>query len=137
MFVSEAMNKKPKTISPDAPLERAVKIMKKHGISSLIVLEKRKPSGIITSFDVFSASKKKNASVKDAMKKNLIYVSPEDSLNYAASLMMRNKVQKLPVLENGKLVGIITVSDMMMYQKSIVDKFRKISDVRKYMGVGF
>ncbi len=138
MFVHEAMNKKPKTIGHNEPLEKALKLMKENGISSLIVTKNKKPAGIVTTFDIFSVEKNKRVKkfVRHAMKTNLISVAPDDSLNYAASLMMRHKIQKLPVIEGEKIVGMLTTSDMAEYQENLVKRARNVSELKKYMGVG-
>lgn len=139
MFVSDAMNRKPKTIEHNAPVEKAIRLMKKNRISSLIVTKNKKLAGILTTFDIFSSRKisSRKLFVRDAMKTEIIKVSSNDSLNYAASLMMRHKIQKLPVIDEEKLVGILTVSDLMSYQNQLESKVKNISELKKYMGVGF
>jgi len=138
MFVSEAMNRRPKTIEHNETIEKAVMLMKKNGISSLIVTKNRKPAGILTTFDIFSLDREKGKRffVRHAMKTNLISVAPDDSLNYAASLMIRHKIQKLPVIEGEKIIGMLTASDMAEYQENLVRRVKNVSEIKKYMGVG-
>lgn len=51
--------------------------------------------------------------VRKIMKKDVYYVSPENSIEDASTLMIRHKITRLPVLENGKLVGIVTRGDII------------------------
>ncbi len=138
MFVHEAMNRKPKTIEHNESIKKAVRLMKKNGISSLIVTKNKKPAGIVTTFDIFSLEKNKEKKlfVKHAMKTNLISVAPNDSLNYAASLMIRHKIQKLPVIEGEKIIGMLTASDMADYQENLLKRAKNVFEIKRYMGVG-
>jgi len=91
---------------------KAAFIMEKHGIGGLPVLDNEKPCGIITSRDVRRTHP--NRIVADAMSKNVIYVYKDTFLWDAMQIIEDNKIERLPVLEESRLVGIITKTDILL-----------------------
>lgn len=128
MLVLEAMNKDVKTIRPDATVKEAAGIMREHRIGSLVVIS---PSGaiggIVTEHDILAnvvATGKDSASTKvsDIMTEKVVTVGPQQSLEDAADIMVKNRIKKLPVVERGVLVGIITASDLITYERRLIEK---------------
>jgi CBS domain-containing protein len=91
--------------------------MTEKGLSCLIVVIKAFPVGILTERDIVRRIVAKRASpdtkITEAMTKNLITVEPETSLREAARIMSTNKIRRLPVLKQNKLVGIVVASDFV------------------------
>ncbi len=127
MLVRKWMSANPIVIEETASLSDAINILKKHKIRRLPVMKKGKLVGIISDRDLKEASPSKVSSldiwelhylmskilVKNIMKKNVITVSPETTLERAAILMFDNKIGGLPVLDKEKnLVGILTEQDV-------------------------
>jgi len=86
-----------------------------------------------------SSDRVKNAEdvkVEEIMTKNIITVSPEKSLEDAADVMTTNKIKKLPVVENGKLVGIITATDLISYENKLIEKVSTILTVAPMKRIG-
>lgn len=138
MFVKEVMLTDVKTIGPKEPIQKAIRAMKKFRVGSLVVLRNGKPEGIVTNFDITSMenTKRKKIFVKNVMKTNLVFVSPEDSLNRAIELMTEHKIKRLPVIDNEKLVGIVSDREINEHFAGLLKKVENISSVRKYMGFG-
>ncbi|HOV80903.1 MAG TPA: GGDEF domain-containing protein [Bacillota bacterium] len=90
---------------------KAALLMEKHGIGGLPVLDNGKLCGIITSRDVRRSHP--NRIVADAMSKNVICVSRDIFLWEAMDIMKERKIERLPVLENSRLVGIVTKTDVL------------------------
>lgn len=90
---------------------KAALLMEKHCIGGLPVLNEGKLCGIITSRDVRRTHP--NRIVADAMSKNVIHVSSGDSLLHAINIVKEKKVERLPVVDNCKLVGIVTKTDIL------------------------
>lgn len=115
--IKDVMTKNVVTVEPeDRTLDAAVK-MKEKGIGALIVVSKGSPVGILTERDLVRnviATKKDPESTRivDIMSKPLITTTPNATMKEAAKKMMINDVRRLPVVTNGKLVGIITVADL-------------------------
>ena len=126
MFVKNKMTTNPFTVSPDNNVPEAHEIMKEHGIKRLPVIKNGKLVGIVSKEDILKASPSQattfsinevtyllsKTKISQIMKKNPISVSPDALLEEAALLMRDNAVGFLPVVENDKLVGIITESDI-------------------------
>ncbi|HPT78236.1 MAG TPA: CBS and ACT domain-containing protein [Candidatus Atribacteria bacterium] len=126
MFVRNKMKANPFTISPDQTIPEAHEIMVQHGVRRLPVMKNGKLVGIVSREDIQSASPSKATSlsvgeityllaktkIKQIMSKNIVTISPDALLEEAATLMRDQKVGFLPVVEDARLVGIITESDI-------------------------
>lgn len=126
MFVRNKMTSNPFTISPEATIPEAHEIMAKNNVKRLPVIREGKLVGVVSKSDIdqYSPSKATTFSVGEityllaktkvsqVMVKNALYISPEALLEEAALLMRNNGIGFLPVLDGGKLVGIITESDI-------------------------
>ena len=116
--VSKFMIKNFKSISPNSTIEDAAKILYDDNITSLLVLDDGAFVGIITEQDLMSSTlvfgHKKNTMVKDVMSASLVSVEPTSSIIDAANIMVEKKIHKLPVMENNKIVGLISATDLMV-----------------------
>ncbi|MEE9594204.1 MAG: CBS domain-containing protein [Candidatus Hydrothermarchaeales archaeon] len=115
--VREAMTRKVVTLPPTATANVSAKKMAEAGIGSIVVVS-GKPLGIITERDIcysVVAVDKRPAKVKieDIMSSPLQTVSPETTLTQASRMMAKNNIRRLPVMENDKLVGIISNKDIL------------------------
>ena len=117
MKVKDIMSKKVITVAPKETIFTCAVKMAQSGIGALVITEKSLPLGIITERDfvrnvVASRKDPNNTKVSEVMSKPLLTTSPEDDLKEAAKIMVINEVRRLPVVENGKLVGILTSADL-------------------------
>jgi len=142
MLVKEAMNKGVKTIRPSDTVKNAAQIMNENRIGSLVVVSGTgEVVGIITERDILTdiVAESKNAEdvkIEEIMTKNIITISPEKSLEDAADVMTENKIKKLPVVENGKLIGIITATDLISYENKLIEKISTILTVAPMKNIG-
>ena len=121
MLVKEIMNR-PFVVDKDVSLGEAAEIMSKKNIGSLIFLSKEKIKGIITDKDLIR-NFKKNGKISHAMSSSVKTIDPEATLDRAAEVMRENKIKRLPVLEKGKLVGIITMTDVIANFEALEEEF--------------
>ena len=126
MFVRNYMTKAPITISKKTPVFEALEIMKKYNIRHLPVVSDGKLDGVVTEKMLLTVSPSPATSlsiyelnyllakmtVADAMVKQVLMVTPDTTIEEAAMLMRENKIGSVPVVEDGNLVGIITVVDI-------------------------
>jgi len=127
MLVHERMSKHPITVTEDTPIAQALKVMRDEKVRRLPVLDKKgKLVGIVSERDLLYASPSPVTSlsiyeihyllaqitVKEIMTRDVITVTEYTPLEEAARIMADNKIGGLPVVRNGKLVGIITESDL-------------------------
>jgi CBS domain-containing protein len=106
------------SISPDAFVFDALKMMAEKNIGSLVVMEHGKLLGIVTerTYAREIALKGRTSSqtlVRDIMSTNLICVRPENSVEDCMAVMTKKTVRHLPVVEHGKIVGIVSIGDMV------------------------
>ncbi|MGQ9689371.1 MAG: CBS and ACT domain-containing protein [Desulfobaccales bacterium] len=116
MRVSEIMNKDPITISPDMPVGKALKLMQQYNIRHLPVLEGDFMVGWVsarTLREVLLASMLEVITVGDVMVEAPISVTPDTSVEEAARLVHEHKIGGMPVLDGEKLVGVLTVNDLL------------------------
>ena len=125
MQVKDIMNKEVKTIGPGSAVQEAASIMSEHSIGCLIVVKKDSMAGIITERDIIkrvvaedlSASKTK---IEDVMTTKVVMIGPDKDITEAAQIMTERKIKKLPVLDDGNLVGILTLVDICAVQPGII-----------------
>jgi len=116
MQVKNQMSRKVVTIPPETPILRAMEVMRENSIRHLPVVEGEDIVGLVTEGDLRQASLLSmvdKVSIEDVMIKTPFTVSPEASIEDAARLIYRHKIGGLPVVEGKRLVGIITVVDLL------------------------
>jgi len=116
MKVEDRMVRSVVTIGQSASISDAIKLMKKHSIRHLPVVKGQQFVGWVTAGDIreaFLASVIEQLTVGDVMIKDPLTISPEANLEEAAELLHRHRVGGLPVVVGRRLVGVITVADIM------------------------
>ncbi|MBI4173448.1 MAG: amino acid permease [Candidatus Aenigmarchaeota archaeon] len=116
LAVSSIMSRMPAVVSPADSLPAAVSKMRRLGIGSVIVAQGRKPIGIITERDVVQRLGRDGTTkgkCKQIMSAPLVTVKPHTKVTEALALMKQHGIKRLPVLDNGKLAGIVTYTDII------------------------
>ena len=118
------------TIRPDSTVFDALAKMAEKDIGSLVVMDGEKLVGIVTerhySRNVILKGKKSPTTVvSDIMERDVIHVRPEQSVELCMALMTERRVRHLPVLDGQKVVGIVSIGDLL---KSIISKQKFIID---------
>lgn len=122
MQVKDVMNRAV-VIDHDVDLKQAAQIMSERNIGSLIVMNKNNILGIISEEDVLKNISSLGKSISKVMSKKIVTISPEESLENAADIISRKKVKRLPVVNNGKLVGIVTATDLVANLEAVDEDF--------------
>ncbi len=129
MRIKDMMTKNPMTVDSETLVIDAQKIMKENNIRRLPVVDKGKLLGIITKHDLLEASPSPATSlsvhelnyllskmkVKEIMKKNPVTLTPDTPFEEALKIGQDKRIGSFPVVENGKLVGIATESDIVRF----------------------
>ncbi len=118
MRVSDIMNKVV-AIDEAVTLKEAAKIMTERDIGSIIVLKGEKIKGIITDRDILRSINKSSQKVSAMMSRDVITIDENESIDNAAIIMSENNIRKLPVVSDGKVVGIITATDIIKNSDSL------------------
>jgi CBS domain-containing protein len=124
------------TISPDDSVYRAVELMAEKNVGGLIVTDGDKPVGIITERDYARAVVLKGRSsastpVRDIMTRDLICVSPDETVDSCMAVMTDSRVRHLPVLDDDRLIGIISIGDLV--KSVIAEQQFKIEQLESYI----
>ncbi|MCX7794062.1 MAG: CBS domain-containing protein [Thermodesulfovibrionales bacterium] len=127
-------------VHPDTPVGKAIEKMVERNIGALIIIsDTGKPLGLFTERDALKAWVKagknfEELEVKDIMTVDLVVIKPEDDLNTAMSLMNKLKIRHLPVVEDGKVIGMISIRDVV---NSIVGKLEaEVHYLKEYISEG-
>lgn len=117
MLVKDLMATGISCVKPEASLFQVAKQMKQEDVGSIPVCNDRgEVLGIITDRDIviraFADGSGQAASARDIMSSNMIFASPDMNTHDAALLFSRNQVRRLPVVVNGKLVGMLSLADL-------------------------
>jgi acetoin utilization protein AcuB len=121
MLVRNRMTRKVVTARAEWPLEKARAALRRERIRQLPVVRQGRVAGIVADRDLRAAAARAKT-VADVMTLNPVTISPEASVDEAASVLRKRKFNALPVVERGKLAGILTASD-------ILDAFIELSGV--------
>lgn len=111
--------KPPVTIAQHSTIDKAMKLLIEHKIGSLIVVDETgHPVGIITERDIFHLAFRyrgdvMDMTVKDIMSGNLIMGKPGDDLDLIAELIAHNHIRHVPIMDDGRLIGIVSIRDIM------------------------
>ena len=122
------------TIEANVAVRKAVRLMNDREIGCLVVVQDGKPAGIVTERDmlkrVLVAGRDPRAvEVDEVMSKPLLFMEPEKEIEEAVKLMFKHKIKKLPVVENGRLVGLVTLTDLI--RSSEVNKWLEDLPLKK------
>lgn len=105
-------------IGPNDTVYDAVKKMAEHGIGGLLVMEGEKILGIITERDyarkiALAGRTSKETPVSVIMTTDVLCVGPQQTTEECMAIMTENRVRHLPVLDNGKLIGLVSIGDLV------------------------
>ncbi len=130
MPVLEIMTRDPVTAPPDLAVDRAAAIMRDRGVGSLLVVEDGTAIGILTERDIVTKVAAPNRSpasmcVRDVMTTPVISVHPHEDVEEAARKMSARRIRRLPVVEDGKLVGVVTENDILRLLPDLVEITRE------------
>jgi CBS domain-containing protein len=122
--VREAMTPDPRSIGASASVVEAARMMREQHIGSLPVIEDERLVGMITDRDITTRVVAESAvpeatSVGDVYSRDLISVEPNKDLDEALKLMVHHQVRRLPVVEGGRLVGMVAQADIALKQNEL------------------
>ncbi|MEM1589985.1 MAG: CBS domain-containing protein [Candidatus Bathyarchaeia archaeon] len=136
MLVRDIMVTDVVTVEPNVNIRSAVGVMNDFEIGCLVVVENGHVVGIVTERDVLKrvivdGRNPEETTVREVMSKPPITISPEADLETAIAIMFKHKIKKLPVVENGKLVGLITFTDLVRAQPALIQTIRRLMETHE------
>ena len=141
VYVKEIMRSDVKTARPDSSVREVVEKMNRFDIGSIIVIQERRPVGIITERDILRKVVEhcldpSICKAKDIMTTPTVTAKNDLSIEEAASLMARHKIKRIPILRESELVGIITATDLIENKPLLVERLGKSARGRENERVG-
>jgi CBS domain-containing protein len=127
------------SITPQATVYEALELMAGKNCGAVLVLENNKLVGIFTERDyarkvVLKGKTSKTTKVGELMTSEVLYVSPDDTIENCMALMTEHRTRHLPAMENGQLVGLISIGDVV---KAIIsDREFMIRELERYITGG-
>ena len=115
--VREVMTEDPVVLPEDASLVDAARLMRDQGIGDVIVTDGQQAKGIVTDRDIViravaEGSDPGQVRVGEVLSGDLASVTPEDSVERAIALMREKAIRRVPVVESGKAVGVVSIGDL-------------------------
>jgi CBS domain-containing protein len=124
------------TIESGQPVRAAIQLMADHFIGALPVIENGRLAGIVSERDyarkvVLMGRKSTETTVGTIMSAPVVSVGPADTVNECMKLMTEKRIRHLPVVEDGELIGVISIGDCV---KAVIDEQKhEIEDLRRYI----
>ena len=123
------------TVSTNQTVEDAINLMTAKKVSALIVTQEGLPVGIFTERDVFrSYLRDKTAApseikLESAMTNKLIVADPNEDISVLVALMIKSDIKHLPVMENKKIIGFLSINDLIEHQiDSLNDEIHQLKE---------
>jgi CBS domain-containing protein len=128
------------TIGPDAKVYDAIKLMADKNVGALPVVQNDKLAGIISERDytrkvILQGRSSKETRVSEIMSMNLVVTHPNESLTGCMRVMTEKRIRHLPVLEDGKLVGVLSIGDALKWVISA--QTATIEHLEQYISGGY
>jgi len=127
------------TIGPHETVLRALELMASRNVGGLVVTENDKPIAMFTERDyarsvILKGKSSSNTPIREVMSSKVISVRPEQTVDDCMAIMTENRFRHLPVVQDGKLVGLVSIGDLV---KSIIDQQEfTIEQLKGYIASG-
>lgn len=136
MKLKEIMTDDVICVSKNTTISEAAKLMKIHDIGSIPVCDNERLVGIITDRDIVIRGIANNTDItnkrcNDVMTNNIEWASSDMDVHKAAEIMSCNQIRRLPVVDNGKLVGIVSLGDLALESKLIDEAGDTLNNISK------
>ena len=115
--IRDVMTTHPRTLTTDVPVTEAAKVMRDEDIGDILVTDDGQVSGILTDRDIVvrvlaEGLNPAQTSVGDVCSQELVTVSPDDTVDDVIRLMRERYLRRIPVVDGGKCVGIVSLGDL-------------------------
>jgi CBS domain-containing protein len=136
MNIRDVMTHNPRTVSPQDSIQNAARIMRDEDTGVVPVVDDGKPVGVITDRDIVvravAEGSQLNRPVRDIVTNELVAATPDMSVSEATELMSAHQVRRLPVVENNRLVGIVSIGDIAVKE----GKDSRVGDALQHISEG-
>ena len=124
------------SIPPDASVYDAIKLMADKEVGALLIVEAQRLVGIVSERDyarkvILQGKSSRDTPVREIMTEKVFYVRPEQTVEECMALMTAKRIRHLPVLDNGQLVGVVSIGDLV--KAHISDQEVRIQQLEQYI----
>jgi len=133
LYVRDIMSRRVRTIPSTSSVKGAARQMARLNIGSLVIMKGPKAVGIITEGDVSKAVARGLDPAKTPvgyLRKKLVTIGPDEKVEDAANVLASHGIKKLPVMESGKLVGMLTQTDIVDSSFALVTSLKEMVRAR-------
>ena len=136
MKVKDIMTKNVAYINPDATVTDAARLMQKHNVGSIPVCDENGVVGIVTDRDIVvrnvaHGNDPRMTKVRDVMTSQVRAATPDMDVRDVSDMMSRNQVRRVPVVEDNKLVGIVSLGDMATDMRLDMEASEALSEISR------
>ena len=134
MNIREVMTRNPECVSPGDSIQRAARIMRDCDTGAVPVVNNGRPVGMLTDRDIVIravAEGQLNRPIREIVTTGIVYATPDMSTREAEELMSEHQIRRLPVVENERIVGIVSLGDIVVKEakdKRTGDTLERISE---------
>ncbi|MEW5840345.1 MAG: CBS domain-containing protein [Thermoproteota archaeon] len=125
VIVRDIMNSPAITASPSDSVSDVAKKMKEEGVGSILIMDKDRPLGLVTDYDIVTGAVARDAQASKVKAKDVMQelhtIESEESITEAARLLRKHKIKRLGVVYKNRLVGVISASDVIAVMPALVD----------------
>jgi CBS domain-containing protein len=126
------------TVSPQSNIKEAAELMREHDIGFIPVIDGRKLIGVITDRDLvirgYADDKAGSTSVSEVLTADVRTVAPHLSVDEAAAIMSSGQIRRLPVAENGHLMGVVSLGDLAIREIFVNEAGEALSGISEHEG---
>ena len=140
ILVVDDMTRKPVTIKPETNLLECAKTMVRKRVGSLLIVDKKKLVGFVARRDILWALVKKSKADLSGIKaihispKKIATIKPTISVNNAIKRMKKLKFKALPVIQEGELLGIVTMKDILNFHPELYPELNEFAQIKEQAG---
>ena len=137
ILVSDVMTRDPITVKPSTNLLECARKMVRKRVGSLLIVDKKRFTGFISERDIlWVLIKKSKADLSqinaiDISPRKIVTIKPSSTIEEATKKMRKSKFDKLPVVHDNQLVGIITIKDILNFQPEIYPELEEFSQIKE------
>lgn len=127
-------------ITPNDSVLDAIKMMAEKKIGALLVMQDEKLSGIVSERDyarkvILQGKSSKETPVQDIMTAEVVVIDPTETVERCMELMTEKRIRHLPVVEDGKVVGVLSIGDLV--KAIIAEQQFQIEQLESYISTGY
>jgi CBS domain-containing protein len=136
MNIRDVMTSNPRTVTPNDSIQNAARIMRDEDTGVVPVVENGRAVGVVTDRDIVvravAEEGQLNRPIREIVSGNIVAATPEMSTREAAELMSEHQIRRLPVVENDRLVGIVSIGDLAVKE----GKDGRVGDALQHISEG-